>query len=70
MENEDLIIRKPFPDDNRVIEVFITEKGKNILYELKTTANEIYKQAFDGINEADAIKFTTILMKMRENLTD
>lgn len=70
MENEDLIIRKPFPDDNRVIEVFITEKGKNILYDLKTTANEIYKKAFDGINEADAIKFTTILMKMRENLSN
>jgi hypothetical protein len=34
------------------------------------TANEIYKQAFDDINEADAIKFTTILMKMRENLSD
>ena len=41
MENEDLINPKPFPDDNRVIEVLITETGKNILYELKISAIEI-----------------------------
>ena len=68
MEKEGLIIRKPFPDDNRVIEVFITDKGKEILGELKILASKVYKKAFDGISEEDTISFTNILIKMRENL--
>ena len=70
MEIDDLITKKPYPDDNRVIEVFITEKGKDILEELKILAREVYHKAFDGIAEEDAIKFTNILMKMRENLSN
>ncbi|MBT5767014.1 MAG: MarR family transcriptional regulator [Kordiimonadaceae bacterium] len=70
MENDGLIDRKPFPDDNRVIEVFITNKGKDILQELKVLASKIYQKAFDGISDQDAINFTNILIKMRENLSD
>ena len=70
MENDGLIERKPFPDDNRVIEVFITNKGKDILQELKILASKIYQKAFDGISDQDAINFTNILIRMRENLSD
>jgi len=70
MENDGLIDRKPFPDDNRVIEVFITNKGKDILQELKILASKIYQKAFDGISDQDAINFTNILIRMRENLSD
>lgn len=70
MEKEGLVMRKPFPEDNRVIEVFITDKGKEILEDLKFLAARVYQKAFDGIPEEDAISFTNILIRMRENLSD
>ncbi|MCC3861557.1 MarR family winged helix-turn-helix transcriptional regulator [Pseudemcibacter aquimaris] len=70
MENDGLIIRKPFPDDNRVIEVFITEKGTGMLSDLRALASDVYKKAFIGIEEDDIIKFTNILMQVRQNLSE
>ncbi|MDG1438762.1 MAG: MarR family transcriptional regulator [Emcibacteraceae bacterium] len=69
MEKEGLIIRKPFPDDNRVIEVFITDKGNASLKELRKLAGNIYHQAFDGIESEDILKFTDILIRIRKNLS-
>ncbi|MDG1707813.1 MAG: MarR family transcriptional regulator [Emcibacteraceae bacterium] len=69
MEKEGLMIRKPFPEDNRVIEVFITDKGKQSLVDLRKLAGNIYDQAFDGIAGEDILKFTDILMRIRQNLS-
>ena len=68
MEKDDLVKRVPFPDDNRVIEVFITDKGKRSILELRSLAAEIYEEAFDGIADEDIVSFTHILMKIRKNL--
>lgn len=68
MEKDDLVKRVPYPGDNRVIEVFITGKGKGLLVELRKLAAEIYKSAFDGISDEDIIAFTNVLMKVRKNL--
>ncbi|MBT6328445.1 MAG: MarR family transcriptional regulator, partial [Kordiimonadaceae bacterium] len=62
MEKEDLVSRAPFAGDNRVIEVFITDKGKSLLKELRILADDVYSQAFDGISDQDVITFTNILM--------
>jgi DNA-binding MarR family transcriptional regulator len=68
MENDNLVKRVPFPEDNRVIEVFITDKGKENLVKLRGLATEVYKTAFDGISEDDIVTFTNILMRIRNNL--
>ena len=70
MEKEELVQRKPYPEDNRVIEVFILEKGEKVLSELRSLANDVYKLAFDGISEDDIVSFTNILMKVRQNLSE
>ena len=69
MEKEDLVSRAPFAGDNRVIEVFITDKGKSLLKELRILADDVYSQAFDGISDQDVITFTNILMRLRQNLS-
>lgn len=69
MEKDNLVNRAPYPADNRVIEVFITEKGNEVLAELRKLANEVYAQAFDGISDKDIITFTDILMRLRQNLS-
>ncbi len=70
MEKEGLVVRKPYPEDNRVIEVFILEKGQKVLGDLRGLANEVYKSAFDGISNEDIISFTETLMKVRQNLSE
>lgn len=69
MEKEQLVKRVPFAGDNRVIEVFITDKGKTVLKELRKLAAEVYSEAFDGISDKDIITFTNILMRLRQNLS-
>ena len=69
MEKEVLVSRAPFAGDNRVIEVFITDKGKSLLKELRILADDVYSQAFDGISDQDVITFTNILMRLRQNLS-
>lgn len=69
MEKEALIIRKPFQQDNRVIEVYITDKGKQVLDNLKILAADVYGQAFAGIDEKDIVKFTDVLIRLRKNLS-
>ena len=69
MERDDLVKRVPFPGDNRVIEVFITDKGRERLVDLRSLAAEIYKEAFDGITDEDIKSFTRMLMKIRKNLS-
>ena len=69
MEKENLVERKPFPDDNRVIEVFITPKGTAVLSELRQLAASIYQSAFDGISDEDIVSFTDTLIKIRKNLS-
>lgn len=68
MEKDDLVTRRPFPDDKRVIEVFITDKGKEAVSKLKKLADSVYQHAFDDIADDDIIKFTEILMQVRQNL--
>lgn len=68
MEKDDLVKRVPFPDDNRVIEVFISDKGKRSIIELRKLAAEIYAEAFDDIADEDIVFFMRILMKIRKNL--
>lgn len=68
MEKEDLVKRVPYPDDNRVIEVFITDKGRGLLVDLRKLATDIYKTAFDGISDEDIMVFTSVLMTVRKNL--
>lgn len=70
MENDGLITRKPFPEDNRVIEVFITSKGTEMLLGLRSLASDVYKKAFIGVKDEDIVKFTNILMKIRQNLSE
>lgn len=70
MEKENLVTRKPYPNDNRVIEVFITDHGHAVLAELRQLASRIYQSAFDGISEEDIVSFTDTLMKIRKNLNE
>lgn len=70
MEKEGLVKRKPYEQDNRVIEVYIQDRGQKVLDELRGLANDIYKLAFNGISEEDVVSFTDILVKIRQNLSD
>jgi DNA-binding MarR family transcriptional regulator len=69
MEKEELVQRVPYPVDNRVIQVFISKKGEQVLKKLRSLAAKVYRSAFEGISDEEIIVFTNTLKKVRKNLS-
>ena len=69
MEKEELVQRVPYPVDNRVIQVFISKKGEQVLKKLRSLAAKVYRSAFEGISDEEIIVFTNTLKKVRQNLS-
>lgn len=57
MERHGLVVRRRVADDRRVINVFLTTKGANLLSTIEDVADEINAKALDEFTKADKQKF-------------
>jgi DNA-binding MarR family transcriptional regulator len=69
MEGEGLVERRLSPADNRVTDVYATEKGLAIVNKLRRVVSRVYDRAFDGLSNEDALNLIRILKAIHTNLT-
>lgn len=69
MEEEGLVHRQLSEADNRVTEVYATDKGRENLKKLSSIAGRVYRRAFEGIPEKDAVHLVRTLKLIHKNLT-
>ncbi len=69
LESKGLVRREADPDDSRAKIVMITDKARAMVQEMKELAEEVYVQAFDGIDEHERATTLRVLNKMSANLS-
>jgi len=68
MEKDDLLKRKPWSKDKRIIRVSLTQKGKNSLTQALAIGANVYRFATRDIKNEDMQVFMGVLKKIRNNL--
>ena len=68
MQEEGLVERAPAPHDNRVTQVWITERGREALARVSVVAARVFHKAFANISDEEITQFMDILRRIRENL--
>lgn len=69
MEKAELIYRTQNPKDRRVLNVFITEKGKDAQREVEKIFKLIDEECFEDFLEDDRLQSINILNRLYENMT-
>ncbi|HVW92272.1 MAG TPA: MarR family winged helix-turn-helix transcriptional regulator [Devosia sp.] len=69
LEAKGLVVREPDPDDSRAKIVLITDKARALVTEMKQLADQVYRQAMDGIDENDRETALNVLNQMSANLS-
>jgi DNA-binding MarR family transcriptional regulator len=70
MEKNDLIKRKPSPDDARFKKLVITEKALKIHNHIEAKAMPFEEKIRRGLSEEEIILFLSILKRIRKNVED
>lgn len=68
MEQEGLLTRKHDEKDQRVIRLYITEKGKECVDELKDVFRQLEEIIFEGMSVEEKLLLRRLLIEMRGNL--
>lgn len=68
LEAEAYIEKKQDENDQRIMRIFLTEKGKNIAAKMETVMEQLEQEAFANMNEQEVILFRRLLLQMRDNL--
>jgi DNA-binding MarR family transcriptional regulator len=69
LEESGLVERRRDPSDRRAWQLFLTDKSKPILDDLRAMAEELFDQVLLGIDETDRAVLGKSLERMRTNLT-
>ncbi|MDD7910902.1 MarR family transcriptional regulator [Pseudovibrio exalbescens] len=64
MERDDLIHRKPHPDDSRARVIFLSEKGKAIREAAYEAAKAQNKAALAGLSDEEVEQFIDLMLKV------
>jgi DNA-binding MarR family transcriptional regulator len=67
---EELVERFHIPDDRRVIEVNLSEKGKALLGELKKGSNKYWKKILEKFDETECEELLRLTKKMDDSLSE
>lgn len=67
MEDRNLVFRQRDPSDRRIVRIWLTEGGKQLMHELPAIGLETIQKATDGISEADQQAVLTILNQIIQN---
>lgn len=70
MEKAELIYRAQNSKDRRILNVFITEKGKDAQREVEKIFNLIDEECFKGFSEAERIQAINILNRLYVNIIE
>lgn len=68
MEKSELIYRNQDPKDKRVLNVFLTDKGKTAQKEVERVFNLIDKECFKGFSEEEKSETINLLNRLYKNM--
>lgn len=68
MEESGFILREPDDEDQRVIRIRLSEKGKQYVDEIKSILEEMEELLYEGISSEERMLFRRLLIEMRDNL--
>ena len=68
LEESGLVERRRDPADRRAWQLFLTDKSKPILDDLRAMAEGLFDQVLQGIDEPDRAALGKSLQRMRANL--
>ncbi|HHF7343734.1 TPA: MarR family transcriptional regulator [Legionella feeleii] len=68
MERDGFILRKPSPDDRRVVLIYLTEKAQHCKNEIDKCAAQLNELALTGFNEEEKINLNQMLKRLNQNL--
>ena len=69
LQDAKLVERRADPADRRAWRLFLTDKGTELLDQLRPLARETYDIALDGIEPGELDKVFDVLRRMRSNLS-
>lgn len=67
MERDGLVVRRHHPDDNRIIEVYLTDDGRAMFDRIYPLAYGHYKHAINGLSDSERDTLVSLLHKILEN---
>ena len=70
MEKNGLIIRKISDENRRNMNVFMTEKGRNICYAIQKEIENVKKKALRGMSDDEISHLYEYLIKINQNLEE
>lgn len=68
MEESGFILREPDDEDQRVIRIRLSEKGKQYVDEITSILEEMEELLYEGISPEERMLFRRLLIEMRDNL--
>lgn len=68
LEGRSYIVRRPDENDQRVIRIWLTEKGSFCLKELRHVLSEADEILYQGFSTEERMLMKRLLLEMRENL--
>lgn len=68
MERDELVERHPAEDDQRIIEVWLTGRGRSTYEEVVPLAVQRAHQALDGLRDTDIETLTQLLQRLLNNV--
>ena len=68
LEQKELVLRVPCPQDRRASQVFLTAKGRNVKVELDPVLQDLLENALGGISFAQQEELKAALNRIYQNL--
>jgi DNA-binding MarR family transcriptional regulator len=69
LQEAGLVERRPSPADRRVWQLFLTDKSRPLLKQLRGVATELLEEAMAGISQAEQDQLDATLERVRANLS-
>jgi DNA-binding MarR family transcriptional regulator len=68
LERKDLVFRRPDPTDRRAVQVFLTERGRNLRPQLVPLAESVNQRARHGLTDEELATLVKLLDRVYTNL--
>lgn len=68
LEDQGYIVKEPDKEDQRVIRILLSDKGKECIEELKGIMESMEELLFQGISPEEKMFFRRLILEMRKNL--
>lgn len=69
LQDADLVVRRADPNDRRAWRLHVTERGEDLIEQLRPFAKETFTLALEGIDEQQQQQLMATLDRMRGNLS-